>query len=145
MFHPFFSVKNGWSPRKLPTCCSIHTESNFHSSSITRCPNWLVSFKLAVILNLFDKANCWARAKLMSLSLRSAESQQLSNYTTNENNYGQLRQMELIVVQITFCNSLHKGRGRDYPSRLWWVLYLYQYCRFRLRPEPQTAKSGTIC
>ena len=47
----------------------------------------------------------------MSLSLRSAGSQCLKNYTTIENNYGQLRQMELIVVQITFCNSLHKGRG----------------------------------
>ena len=47
----------------------------------------------------------------MSLSLRSAGSQCLTNYTTTENNYGQLRQMELIVVQITFCNSLHKGRG----------------------------------
>ena len=58
MFHPFFNVKNGWSPRNLPTCCAAHTESKLHSSLITRSPYFRKNHKQIKLKTLKITTGC---------------------------------------------------------------------------------------
>ena len=76
------------------------TQNPPHQSAITRCPNWFEYSKFTVMLNLFQHLiNC---CFMLSLKI----------ITDSSNKW------TLIVVRLTFCNSLRKRSDCAYNQKL---------------------------